>query len=166
MRTVLLSRTMDEDSVIEFVTTLAELNEESEDDITLIINCSGGFEYALTGMLSAIRYSKAKIIGHVYGECYSFALPILLACDDRVASPFARFMIHDVSCSFNKGSHPFSEWTSKIEQMTWARNLYIRMIIENTRISKEFLMNIFDKREDYFFGVDEALKLGVINEVK
>lgn len=161
-----MNTTMDEEMTEDFFYFLTECNSDSTTDpITIVINSNGGFSYALFGILSAIKYSEAPVIGHVYGECYSFAVPILLACDTRVASPYARFMIHEVSCAFDEHSRRLSEWNDLMDDMQYMSEFYTNFITEHSKIKKDFLETIYNQKKDYFFNVNEALELGVIDKV-
>ncbi len=165
-RKFLMGKTMDEDMAAEFIEFIEKANDESETDpITLIINSNGGFIFALYSMLSAIRYSKAPIIGHVYGECYSFAVPILLACNKKVASPFANFMLHDVSCAYSKQTRLLTEWQELMQNMTDTRKFYTEFVVSHSNITHEFLETIYSKKIDYHFNTDEAIELGIIDRV-
>ena len=40
-----------------------------------------------------------------------------------------------------------------------------KFILDNTRITKEQIENMNEKKKDWFMDVEEALKLGVIDEI-
>lgn len=166
MRKFLINKAMDEEMAENIFYFLDECNSESTTDpITIIINSNGGFSFALLGMLSAIKNSEAPIIGNVYGECYSFAIPILLACDTRLASPYARFMVHEVSCAYDKRRRRLSEWNDLLADMQYMSEFYTNFITEHSKIKKDFLETIYNQKTDYYFDVNKALELGVIDEV-
>lgn len=70
------------------------MGNSQEAEITVHINCPGGYEHHGMAIYDAIRSSRNKIKGIVSSEASSMGSVILQACDDRVVMPNACVMYH------------------------------------------------------------------------
>jgi ATP-dependent Clp protease, protease subunit len=75
----------------DFVPALRALQA---DEITLYTNCPGGDVFAAEAMCQALREHPAKITMQIEGYAASAATSIACACDEVVATPASKFMIH------------------------------------------------------------------------
>lgn len=64
------------------------------DQITLYTNCPGGDVFAAEAMSQALREHKAKVTMQIEGYAASAATAIACACDEVVATPASKYMIH------------------------------------------------------------------------
>ena len=65
------------------------------DQIHLRINCPGGDVFAAEAMCQAIRENGAKVTAHIEGLAASAATAIACACDEVLATPASKYMIHE-----------------------------------------------------------------------
>lgn len=75
----------------DFVPALRGLDAE---EITLYTNCPGGDVFAAEAMCQAMREHKAKITMQIEGYAASAATALACACDEVVATPGSKYMIH------------------------------------------------------------------------
>lgn len=75
----------------DFVPAVRSLDAEH---ITLYTNCPGGDVFAAEAMCQALREHKAKVTMQIEGYAASAATAIACACDEVVATPASKYMIH------------------------------------------------------------------------
>lgn len=75
----------------DFVPALRALEAE---EITLYTNCPGGDVFAAEAMCQALREHPAKVRMQIEGFAASAATSIACACDEVVATPASKYMIH------------------------------------------------------------------------
>lgn len=190
-RHLYLNEEITDNSVIELVETINEINDDDDareediiniaqslisqgvisnneikiperEPIMLEINCGGGSLSAGFMLITAIENSVTPIIGYVTGHCMSMAVAILASCDFKISSRFASFMIHEVSSGF---FGKFGEMKPYIGHVDRGRENYKEVIISGTGIDAELLEEIMTRNHDYFFSSDEALELGIIDGI-
>jgi ATP-dependent Clp protease protease subunit len=94
-REIYFFKPVESDSAQDTIISLRSLDRISSQPITLIINSGGGSVQDGFAIYDQICACKSKVIGVVFGACYSMAALILQGCDTRVMAPTSRFMIHD-----------------------------------------------------------------------
>jgi ATP-dependent protease ClpP protease subunit len=73
--------------------------------LDLFINTPGGVVDSAFMLISAIKESKANVVGHLSGTVASAGTIIAMACDDLVVSPHLSFMIHNYSGGMSGKGH-------------------------------------------------------------
>ena len=68
----------------------------TDGDIKVILNSPGGSTHAGYTIYDVIMLSRNKVIVEVYGKCYSMAVAVLQAGDERLMSPYSELMVHGV----------------------------------------------------------------------
>lgn len=131
--------------------------------IILEINSEGGEISAGFQLLTAIENSETPIIGYVTGWCMSMAIPVLLACDYRLASEYSSFMIHDIS-SGTIGK--YTEMKHYLENgMVLSRDNYIKSVVKYSKLTRDELLEIMDRSHDYNFAPEKAIELGIVDSI-
>ena len=188
-RHLYLNEEITDNSVIELVETINEINDDDDareediiniaqslisqgvisnneikiperEPIMLEINCGGGSLSAGFMLITAIENSVTPIIGYVTGHCMSMAVAIFASCDFKISSRFASFMIHEVSSGF---FGKFGEMMPYLGYIDNGRENYKNVITENTGIDDERLEEMMKRNHDYFFFPEEALEIGLID---
>lgn len=93
-RTIYLNEDITPRESKEFGMAMMWLNAQSDEEIKLVIDCTGGIVTAGLDMFDMIMFSNAPVAGIVYSRADSMASVILQACDKRYALPHARMLIH------------------------------------------------------------------------
>lgn len=75
----------------DFVPAVRALDAEK---ITIYTNCPGGDVFAAEAMCQALREHKARVTMQIEGYAASAATAIACACDEVVATPASKYMIH------------------------------------------------------------------------
>lgn len=138
------------------------LNVQSETEITLYIDSSGGDVVAGLDIYDMIKHSKAPIIGIVYRRANSMASTILQACHKRAAFEHSEIMTHNISIE-----RQINEWEKKgkeiFEKAKKDQDRIYQIFSEKSRLSLEIIKKMFD--DEKRFSAEEAKKYCFIDEV-
>ena len=130
--------------------------------IKLYIDSYGGAVYQCFGLLGVIEKSKTPVHTIVTGAAMSCGIMILITGHKRFGYEHSTPLYHQVSTGF-KGKVQDMEETlgeakrlqEKIEEMT----------LQRTNISRKKLNQILKNKIDWYMTAEEALSLGVIDEI-
>lgn len=130
--------------------------------IQIYIDSYGGYVYQCFGLLSIMEGSKTPIHTIVTGCAMSCGFMILICGHRRFAYPLATPMYHQVGSGFHGKVKDMEEdymeakrLQTKIEEIT----------LKKTKITPKKLEKIYTRKIDWHMTPDEALKLGVIDEI-
>lgn len=157
----------DEDSGVDkelsrkVILSLAALDTQKEDNITLIINCIGGYELDGIAIYDAISLCRSHITGIVCGGCCSAASVFLQACDLRLMTPNSWMLCHNGS--YDLSSEPARDAEINIKLFRDWKEQFKKMINIKANITKKELNKILDK--DTWFTANQALSLGFIDKI-
>lgn len=172
-RTFFLNEDVASKSLEDIILGIFEINrlddEKSESvvdyerkPIKLIIDTNGGEIYRGMALVNAIETSATEVHTYVYGICASMGVILALVGQKTFAHKRATFMLHQLSSGFWGDLRSMEE---SLEQKVKLQNMLDSIIIENSNISKGRLLEMRDKKEDWFFTGEEALSLGVVDEL-
>ncbi len=184
-RTILLAGDITPESTTKAERQLLELQLQSEDTATLIINSGGGSTYDALRLCTVIKtILTIKIRGVVIERCGSAATFVLLHCHERIGTPYCHYLIH--SGSRSKITIPVGQNTSdQLEQLLLSTRtveeevigMYMRCLTppswKDRNVTEEekrdFVQKLID-RGDQRFNADlsnkEALAAGLIERVE
>jgi ATP-dependent Clp protease protease subunit len=129
--------------------------------ITVRINSPGGTVYDALAIVGRIKATKCRVITEGYGHIMSAATLILAAGDIRRMSSFSWFMYHKSSYMIG-GSH--DDIKEAVEQAEREEKFWAKKMTTMSTKSERFWLDCCNKR-DYYVTAEEALKLGVIDEI-
>lgn len=130
--------------------------------INIYINSYGGSVYDMWALIDIIEKSKTPIHTYCAGYAMSAAFQIFLSGHKRFATRHATFMYHQIS-GYDYGKYQDlvdirPQWDYLTEQIE-------EYVIERTKMTKEQLYNIREKKIDTYIHPEEALGLGIIDEI-
>lgn len=129
--------------------------------IKIFINSNGGSMIAGFTIIDAIKMSKTPVWTIVTGGAYSCGLLITAAGHKRYSYPNATFLFHEGSIGSNvMDAHKFNNY-SDFYRLILAK--YKDILIDSTLITPEWYK--VHQNDDTWFFCDEAIKLGIIDEV-
>lgn len=132
------------------------LNHMGTDPITIIMNNIGGDDYHMFAMYDEITKSTSHVTIIGSGYVASAGAFIMQAADTRSMRPHARFMFH-----YGSGGGHNKEWEVLCEVY---RSVLLQRIREKKpNFSKASMHNLL--LQDTWLSADEALSLGLIDEV-
>lgn len=129
--------------------------------IQIYIDCPGGCLTTSLLIIDAIRMSKTPIYTVVTGKAYSGGFFIAIAADKRMAFPNATFLFHEGSAMMEGDAHKISQQAEfyKKYQLKQIKEL----VLSFTKISKSTYEQ--HAKDDWYFGTEKALEIGVIDEI-
>jgi len=157
--------------VIAWIYDVNQADTEKELDIVgferkpmeLIINSFGGSVYDTLAIINAITTSKTKIITTNIGSAFSGALYILAAGHIRLAAPLSSFMYHELS--FELYYTYKNKVSEEMQEMSRVQTVLEDFLISKSGIKKNMIQKHNERRAEWFFGVDEALKYKIIDGI-
>ena len=135
--------------------------------ITIKISSPGGEVFSALSIVSAIERAQEKgyeVNTIVYSCCMSAAVNLLCAGSKRYAQKYTRFMLHDLG-SYNFGFQSKEDIKNNYEEHEEIWKLLSGLLIKRTKLTKEDLDDIVKHKKEFFFWSEEALELGIIDEI-
>jgi len=134
----------------------------SPSPIKIYIDSYGGQVYQCFGLLGVMEKSQTPIHTIVTGAAMSCGFMILISGHKRFGYSLSTPLYHQVSTGF------FGKVQDMEEKLKETKRLQKRIediTLQRTRITEQELKKILKKKVDWYMGADEALKLGVIDEI-
>lgn len=138
------------------------VNETPLVPITLLLCTPGGSCYDGMALYDTIASSSTPLEINCSGKVMSMGVIIALAARVRKAYRNTTFMIHQVS-SMALGC--LQEMEESIEETKRINELLFSIIESKTKITREMLNDIAEKKKDWYLTAEEALELGIITEI-
>ncbi len=149
-------------AINDFDETMASaLNEYTPEPIEIFINSGGGSVSDGFAIIGAMEMCSTPIVTYGLGLVGSMALAIFMKGDVRISARHTRFMYHTVayqSVGYIK-DHELALAECGILQRMYDS------LFEDTKISKEIMVNAREKKEDFFFSSKQAKELGVVHDI-
>lgn len=130
--------------------------------IKLYIDSYGGAVYQCFGLIGIMETSKTPVHTIVTGCAMSCGFIILIHGHKRFAHRHATPLYHQVSTGF-RGK--LADMEEDIKETQRLQKKIEEMTLDKTKITSKKLEKIFKRKIDWFMSADEALKLGVIDEI-
>lgn len=158
------------ENVCDIINFIYNINEEDinvatskRQPIQLIINSPGGTVYDGIGIIDTIETSLTPIYTYVHGQAQSMAFAIATAGHYRYAGKRATFMYHQVSWEMAQEKLIHHEQEVKEGKRLW--EVYDEIVLSNTKILPKQLKQIHKERKEWYITSEEALELGIIDEI-
>jgi ATP-dependent Clp protease protease subunit len=171
-RTYTLSGEIDEvmsKDVISFISLINELDDykglenNERRPIILNINSPGGSIYDGFAIIGAIKQSKTIVHTNCLGSAMSMALLVLAAGHYRIGHHLSRYMYHE--CLDDIPYDKMSAIRENLDEGNKLMEMFDNYLLSRTSINKRKLNKIKKDKSDWYFGSDEALELGLINNI-
>lgn len=172
-RLYFLSDDVDNESIGQLTwNILHQLAEDDEKDkkekdykrepIKIYINSYGGSIYDMWGLIDVIQNSKTPIYTYCTGYAMSAAFKIFLAGHKRYCYKHSTFLVHQLS-GWNCGK--YLDLKNEISEYDRLNNDIEKYILSRTKFTEDKIEEIWNKKQDFYFNADDAVKYGVVNEV-
>jgi ATP-dependent Clp protease protease subunit len=178
-RNLFFSKDIDSESVEEVIKKIIEINEYDEKlkiiykalqnidynpmPIKIFIDSFGGSVYNCFGLLSIIECSKTPIYTIVTGVAMSAAFLILICGHKRFCYELSTMLYHQISYDISDGTiKDIRDSFAETERM---QNMVENITMKKTKISKNKIEEIYNKKEDWYITPSEAKKLGIIDKI-
>ena len=133
---------------------------EKRQPIYLFIDSYGGDINACFTIIDAIKMSKTPIYTINMGTAYSAGFFIAIAGHKRFAYPHSSYLYHEGSAGTQGTASQFENFASFYKKQL---GMLRKHTLQNTKISEEKYEEI--KKDDFWMTADEALELGVVDEI-
>jgi len=130
--------------------------------IKIYIDSYGGSAYQCFGLLSVMKSSKTPIHTIVTGCAMSCGFMMLISGHKRFAHELSTSLYHQVS-SVAWGK--LKDMEQDLEETKRLQKIIENITLDRTTISKSKLKEVFEQKIDWFMSAEEALKLGVVDEI-
>ena len=136
--------------------------EDAESDISLYLNCPGGYVTSGMAIYDTIQYLKPDVRTICIGQATSMGAVLLAAgaAGKRSALPHSRIMIHQMMGGFSGQAEDIDIQAKEILRMTETLN---EVLSRHTGKDVESIAE--DTQRDYYFSSQEAKEYGIIDEV-
>lgn len=176
-RTLFFAKQVNQASIEELTKHVIEINDNDEflkklysvydieykpKPIKIMIDSYGGQVYQILGLLAVIDKSKTPVHTYVTGAAMSCGFMLLIHGHKRFAYKHATPLYHQV------GSVAWGKLKDMEESVIEAKRLQEileKLTLERTKITAKKLEKIYKTKKDWFMTAEEALKLGVVDEI-
>jgi ATP-dependent Clp protease protease subunit len=164
-REIQLVGSIDKETVYSLSMQLLWLEKNNpKEEITIFINSPGGEVSSGLALYDIMQTIKSPVKTVCVGRAASFGTILLLGGEPgfRYIGRNAEVMIHSVS-GMNYGDvHTLKE---KVDHTLRLNSRIIKLISEKTKLSYK-QVKFYTKKQDKYFSADEALKFGLVTEIK
>jgi ATP-dependent Clp protease protease subunit len=176
-RNIFFTKQVDQASIADVTQRIIEINEDDKrlkkiydvydieytpKPIKIYIDSYGGSVYQCFGLLSVMEKSKTPIHTIVTGCAMSCGFMMLISGHKRFAHKLSTPLYHQVSSG---GWGKLKDLEEDIEETRRLQKIIEKITLEKTKISKERLKDVFERKIDWFMDSDEALRLGVVDDI-
>ena len=135
-------------------------------DVEFYISSGGGSVndmLAVYDLMCLVKMNR-DIATFGFGKVYSAAVPLLAAGTKgkRYMGRNARLMIHHCS-SHTGGSH--LDIQINFDELKKVEELMVGVLVEHSNLSTEEVYEIMSRNTDKFFSAEEALEMGIVDEI-
>ena len=135
-------------------------------DIEFYISSGGGSVSDMLAVYDLMCLVKRNrdIATFGFGKVYSAAVPLLAAGTKgkRYMSRNSRLMIHH--CSTNAGGSHL-DIQINFDELKKVEELIVGVLVEHSNLSVEEVYEIMSRNIDKFFSAEEALEMGIVDEI-
>jgi ATP-dependent Clp protease protease subunit len=143
-----------------------EEGEEKPEDLHFLISTGGGAVYEMFGIIDMMSIVKRRrdISTLGTGKIFSAGVPILASGTrgKRFITRNARIMMHRCSAG-NMGTT--ADMKASHDEMRLMEDQMVQVIAENSKLSVGEIHNMFSKNTDEYFSAQEAIEMGLADEI-
>lgn len=176
-RKLFFTKQFNQDSVAELTKNIIEINEHDEllkklysvhdieytpKPIDIMIDSYGGAVYQCMGLIAVIEESKTPVHTYVTGAAMSCGFLLLISGHKRFAYKRATPLYHQVSTGFWGKVKDMEESLVETKRL---QKIIEELTLDKTKITKKKLEKIYKRKVDWYMSAEEALKLGVVDEI-
>lgn len=169
MRKILLSGEINSSTIKEVINNILEINDYDNKEerlkegykrepIYLYIDSYGGSVYSGLGLIDVMVASKTPIYTVCIGSCMSMGLIIFASGHKRFIGKNSTVMCHGASFgAFGKTP----EVEESLEEVKRMEQVLVDILIEKTKIKRNKIDDIIERKMDWYIPAKEALRLGI-----
>lgn len=158
------------ENICDTILSIYEINNEDKnrdtdkrEPIKLVLNSPGGAVYDGIALIDVIEQSTTPVHLYIHGQAQSMGFAIATCGHYRYASKRTTFMYHEISWGAGEEKLQYHEQEVKECRRLW--QLCDDLIVANTNIPMKTLQQVKKHHKDWYMTAEEALELGVIDEI-
>nr|WP_298053248.1 ATP-dependent Clp protease proteolytic subunit [uncultured Lachnoanaerobaculum sp.] len=161
-RCISISGEINEESAVDFTDKILDLNLESNEPITVLINSNGGEINSGLLMYDAIVGSKAPIRMICRGKAYSMGAVLFACANERYMLPNSELMLHQPMLG-GRVSGNASSIKSISDSMLETKKKINKLLAKHTKKSEEEI----DEATGFghYFSPDESIEFNLCDEI-
>lgn len=176
-RSLFFTDQVDQTTVSSITKKIVEINEDDEmlsehasligfkyepKPIKLYIDSFGGSIYQCMSLISVMEKSSVPVHTICMGAAMSAGFMILISGHRRFAYKYSTPLYHQASTLLYGTIKTIEEDVVETKRL---QKLLEKITLEKTRITKERLKEVYEKKIDWYMTAEEALKLSVVDEI-
>lgn len=130
--------------------------------IEIFIDSYGGNVYQIMGLIGIIENSKTPVHTLCTGVAMSCGFILLIHGHKRFCYKHGTPLYHQVSSG---AFGTITDMEEHIEEAKRLQNIFEEMTIRKTKITKAKLDKIRKRKKDWYMDANEALELGVVDDI-
>ena len=135
--------------------------------INIYVSTHGGSAsdmFSILDVMEMIKKNTCDISTHGIGKVMSAGVPILAAGTPgkRRVARHCRIMLHNVMAG--TGGTIFN-MENDLEEIKWVQEKYIEVLAANTKMTKSKIKKMLKTQRDVYISADEAINLGIADEI-
>ena len=134
----------------------------NDNPIKIFLNTSGGHVYETLAVVGAIQASKTPVYTIATGSVMSGGFIIFVSSHKRLCYKYTTFLYHGIH-AWNVGTAPMLK--IEIDEVNREQEIINDIITNKTKITKKMLEKHNDESKDWYIGVQDALKLKIVDEI-
>jgi len=144
------------------------LMKKDDDEIIVYLNSHGGDVEAGYAIYELFKLSGKKIITYAVNNVFSCAIVIYLAGDERYASNYSNFMIHEPYHAYGEDAGLGSkEYRQQLKVIKKTVEEYFKVISKHTLLTPQKIKKYIQTSDDGDWGFKTPLakKLGLVTKI-
>lgn len=130
--------------------------------IEIYIDSYGGYVYQILGLVSVMEKSKTPIHTICTGAAMSCGFIMLITGHRRFAHEHSTPLYHQVSGGTIGTVKEMEEGVKETKRL---QNKLEAITLEKTRITEKKLKKVYKRKKDWYITAEEALELGIVDEI-
>ena len=130
--------------------------------IKLYINSYGGGVRDMFGLIDIILCSKTPIYTYCTGYAMSAAFNIFLAGHKRYCYKHSTLLYHQMRCTRDG---KYQDIVEDREEMDKLNQMMEEYVLNRTKLTRSQIDDIRIKKKDFIIHADDAIKLGIVDEI-
>jgi len=153
----------DQDSVKVAIMGIHLMEEMSSKPITIYMNSYGGCAESMMALHDTIQETRCKFVFYGKGHVGSSATWIMCCCDERYLSKLTRVLLHEGAN--DPGCRTLADQKIYQEEEQRIQSKLNQVYADNSYPDKKFYDRLTSTGKDIFISAEEALELGLIDEI-
>jgi ATP-dependent Clp protease protease subunit len=176
-RKLYLADQVDQKKIAELASVIIDINESDDEieevakisgfkyerkPIKLYIDSYGGRVYQCFGLLGVMEHSKTPVHTIVTGCAMSCGFLISITGHKRFGYNKSTYLYHQVSGGMDGKIADMEEEVIETKRL---QKMIEEHTLQHTKITKERLKEVYEKKQDWFINTHQALQLNIIDEI-